>query len=203
MDVFHHFPPKESCTCTIFLTWMVEHFFGFHCSPISSIADLVDFSTVFNLLSEAAKIFKSSIYNRSVTLMLIGLDSMCPSVALTFHVMEFIHRVNSLGHKASPWGRSLLNFIISDFSRALLLSPLLYSNSCSDYDQTSILGICVPASSPSAICCPLNRIPSLHLSRICLLYIYPGYYYYYYYYCYYYYYYYYNITICNFVDFSA
>ena len=100
---------------------MVEHFFGFHCSPISSIADLVDFSTVFNLLSEAAKIFKSSMYNRSVTLVLIGLDNVYPSVALTFRAMGFKHRVNSLGHKASPWGRPLLNFIISDFSRPRLV----------------------------------------------------------------------------------
>ena len=99
---FIHLIPRESGTCTPFLTWMVEHFFGFHCSPISSIADLVDFSIVFNLLSEAAKIFKSSIYNRSVTLMLIGLDSKYPFVALTFHAMGFIHRVNSLGHNSLP-----------------------------------------------------------------------------------------------------
>ena len=59
MDDSSIFIPRESNLVLVHPfshAWMVEHFFGFHCSPISSIVDLVDFSTVFNLLSEAAKI---------------------------------------------------------------------------------------------------------------------------------------------------
>ena len=60
--------------CTRLCTWTTAHFLGFHWSLTSSIALLVDSITRFSLLSEDAKISRSSIYRRSVTFTLIGLD---------------------------------------------------------------------------------------------------------------------------------
>ena len=79
----------------------------------------VDFITVASLVCKAANILRSSIYNKSVILEPIGLDSLYPSVAFNIHATGFIHRVNSLGQSASPWGNSLLNLITSDVSAPL------------------------------------------------------------------------------------
>ena len=53
---------------------------------------------------------------RSVTFTLMGLDSLWPSLALIFHAVGFKQTVNSLGLRASPWGRPLRNLIGSDVS---------------------------------------------------------------------------------------
>ena len=97
--------------------YMSDRTLGIHCSPISSIALLVDSITRFSLLSEDAKIFRSSMYRRSVTFALFGLDSLLPSLALIFHAMGFRQTVKNLGERASPWGRPLRNLIYSDVSR--------------------------------------------------------------------------------------
>ena len=99
------------------LTWMTAHFLEFHSNPISLIADLIDFRTLPSLLSEAAITFKSSIYNKCVMLVLMGLERQYPSVALSFHATGLIQNVNNRGQRLSPWGSPLLNRIKYDFSK--------------------------------------------------------------------------------------
>ena len=106
--------PKFCWEWTPFLIWTTAHFLGFHCNPMSSIAACVGSRTQFNLLSDAANTLRSSIYNGSVTLALIGLDSLYPSKALIFQVKGFKQIVNSLGQSASPCGKPFLNTIGSE-----------------------------------------------------------------------------------------
>ena len=86
--------PKFCWEWTPLLVWTTAHILGFHYKPMSFIAACVDSRTPFNLLSDAANTLRSSIYSRSVTLALIGLDSLYPSEALIFQARGF---VNSLG----------------------------------------------------------------------------------------------------------
>ena len=109
-------PPKFSWEWIPLLIWTTAHFLGFHCSPMSSIATCVDSSTQFNLVSLAANTLRSSIYNRSVTVALIGLDNLYPSEALIFQATGFKQIVKSLGQSASPCGSPFLNIIGSDTS---------------------------------------------------------------------------------------
>ena len=77
---------------------------------MSCIAVLVDFILVFSFWVEAAKTLWSSIYNGCVTLVLIGLESRYPSVALSFRKTGFRQIVNRLG------GSRLLKWITFDTS---------------------------------------------------------------------------------------
>lgn len=69
---------------------------------------LVSSITLANFPSDDAQIFKSQMQSRTVILAFIGLVRLQPFVALSFQATEFKHSVNSLGHRTSPWGRSLL-----------------------------------------------------------------------------------------------
>ena len=69
-------------------------------------------------------LLRSSIYSRSVTLKLMGLDNLYPSVALFFQAIGFKHIVNSLGFSASPWGNPLLNLIGSEVSFPFLVTTI-------------------------------------------------------------------------------
>ena len=100
----------------IIIIWTTAHFLGFHCNPMSSIAACVDSRTRFNFLSDSANTLRSSIYNRSVTLALIGLDSLYPSEGLIFQATGFKQIINSLGESASPCGKPFLNTIGSETS---------------------------------------------------------------------------------------
>ena len=71
---------------------------------MSFIAVFVDFISVANLVCKATNILRSSMYNKSVILEPLGLHSLYPSVAFNIHATGFMHRVNSLGQRASPWG---------------------------------------------------------------------------------------------------
>ena len=108
--------PKLSWEWTPFFIWITVHFLGFHCNPMSSIAACVDSRTRFGLVSDSANTLRSSMYNRSVTLALIGLDSLYPSEALIFQATVFKQIVNSLGQSASPCGKPFLNTIGSETS---------------------------------------------------------------------------------------
>ena len=80
---------------------------------MSFIAGCVDFITVASLVCKAANILRSSTYNKSVILEPIGHDNL---YSFNIHATGFIHRVNSLGQRASPWGNPLLNLMTSDVS---------------------------------------------------------------------------------------
>ena len=56
-----------------------------------------------------------------MTLTPIGLDNRYPSVARRRHATGFRHSVNSLGHKASPWGSPFMNLIFLEVSRPCLV----------------------------------------------------------------------------------
>ena len=62
----------------------------------------------------AGKGLTTSICSRSVTLALIGLDSLKPSEALIFWATGFKQIVNSLEQSASPFGKPWLNTIGSE-----------------------------------------------------------------------------------------
>ena len=108
--------PLSLVTCPPFLTCAIEHFVEFHSNPISSIASLADFNTLFSFLSEAANIFRSSMYKRCVIEVLTGLLRRYPFVAASFHATGLIHSVKRRRPRASPCGKPLLNLIRSDSS---------------------------------------------------------------------------------------
>ena len=112
LDLSSTWAPLVTCT--------TEHFFWFQWRPISCMSPLVSFSTRFSFFSEAAKTFRSSIYRRSVTLTSVGLNNRYPSVARRRDATGFRHRVNNLGHKASPWGSPFTNVIFLEVSRPCL-----------------------------------------------------------------------------------
>ena len=51
----------------------------------------------------------------------MGLDSLYPSDALIFRSIGFRQIVKSFAQRASPWGRSFLNLMISDSSLPFLV----------------------------------------------------------------------------------
>ena len=53
-------------------------------------------------------------YSKCVILPLSGLDSLYPSDAFNFQDIGLRHKVNNLGHRASPCGRPLLNLMTSE-----------------------------------------------------------------------------------------
>ena len=98
------------------LKWTTSDLLGFYCNPTSSIAAFTDFITRLSLEADAAKIFRSSMYRRSVTFVSTGLDSLYPSDAFIFQAIGFRQTVKSLEHGASPCGRPFLNHIVSQTS---------------------------------------------------------------------------------------
>ena len=63
---------------------------------------LADLKTLFSLASVDANAFRSSIYNRWVTFVPIGFESLYPSVAPSNQATGFRRKVKRRGQRASP-----------------------------------------------------------------------------------------------------